>query len=90
MILKDIRDYSGIYLAVKLVDFKKAVDGLAHIVKQELKMDHFGNYLFLFYNYRRNKLKCLTLFRHQNNSNYPDDLLIPTNAINRLITSVTY
>jgi len=60
MILKDIREYSSIYLAVEPVDFRKAVDGLAHVVRQELKLDPFGNYLFLFCNKHRNKLKCLT------------------------------
>jgi transposase len=60
MILKDIRDYSGIYLAIEPVDFRKAIDGLAHVVQQELKLDPFGNHLFLFCNKQRNKLKCLT------------------------------
>jgi len=60
MILKDIRDYSDIYLAIEPVDFRKAVDGLAHIIRYELKLDPFGNYLFLFCNKHRNKLKCLT------------------------------
>jgi len=60
MILKSIRDYSRIYIAVEPVDFRKAVDGLAHVVRQELNLDPFGNYLFLFCNKHRNKLKCLT------------------------------
>ena len=60
MILKDICDYSDIYLAIEPVDFRKAVDGLAYVVQQELKLDPFGNYLFLFCNKRRNKIKCLT------------------------------
>jgi len=60
MLLKDIRDYSGIYVAIEPVDFRKAVDGLAHLVQQELRLDPFGNYLFLFCNKPRNKLKCLT------------------------------
>jgi len=60
MILKNIRDYSGIYIAIEPVDFRKAVDGLAYVVQQDLKMDPFGNYLFLFCNFRRNKLKCIT------------------------------
>jgi len=47
MILKSIRDYSGIYIAIEPVDFRKAVDGLAHVVRQELELDPFGNYLFL-------------------------------------------
>jgi transposase len=60
MIVKNIRDYSGIYIAIEPVDFRKAVDGLAYVVQQDLKMDPFGNYLFLFCNFRRNKLKCIT------------------------------
>ena len=68
MILKDIRDYSGIYLSIEPIDFRKAVDGLAHAVRQELKMDPFGNYLFLFCNKHR-KIEMLNIFRHQDNVN---------------------
>ena len=57
MLLKDIRDYSGIYLAIGATDLRRGVDGLAHIVKQEYGMDPFGNYLFLFCNKSRNRLK---------------------------------
>ena len=61
MLLKDIREYSGIYIACGItVDFRKSIDGLAHIVRQELQMDPFGNYLFLFCNRNRTRLKCLT------------------------------
>jgi len=59
MLLKDIREYSGIYVACVAVDFRKSIDGLAHMVRQELQMDPFGNYLFLFCNRKRNRLKCL-------------------------------
>ena len=59
MLLKSIREYSGIYLACVAVDFRKSIDGLAHMVKQELQMDPFGDYLFLFCNKKRNRLKCL-------------------------------
>jgi transposase len=40
------------------------VDGLAHIVKNKFQMDPFGNYLFLFCNKSRNKLKGLTWDRN--------------------------
>jgi transposase len=59
MLLKDIREYSGIFLACGVTDLRKAVDGLANIVKQEFHMDPFGNYLFLFCNKGRNRMKCL-------------------------------
>jgi len=59
MLLKDIREYSGIYLATGSTDLRKAVDGLAHIVRQEFRMDPFGNSLFLFCNKARNRLKGL-------------------------------
>jgi len=59
MLLKDIREYSGIFVACNATDLRKSVDGLAYAVKQEFQMDPFGNYLFLFCNRRRNRLKCL-------------------------------
>jgi transposase len=59
MLLKDINEYGGIYLATGATDLRKSVDGLAHIVKQDFQMDPFGNYLFLFCNKRRNRLKGL-------------------------------
>jgi transposase len=59
MLLKDIREYSGIYLATKATDLRKSVDGLANIVKQDFQMDPFGNYLFLFCNKNRNRMKGL-------------------------------
>jgi len=60
MLLKDIRSYSGIFLAIGATDLRKAVDGLANIVRQDFKMDPFGNYLFLFCNKARNRMKGLT------------------------------
>ena len=60
MLLKDISLYSGIYLCCGPTDLRKAVDGLSGIVRNELKMDPFGNYLFLFCNRARNRLKGLT------------------------------
>ena len=60
MLLKDIREYSGIYLAIGATDLRRAVDGLSHMVKQDFKMDPFGNYLFLFCNKSRTKLKALS------------------------------
>jgi transposase len=59
MLLKDIRDYSGIFLACGATDLRQSVDGLAHIVKQDFQMDPFGNHLYMFCNKRRNRLKCL-------------------------------
>jgi len=59
MLLKDIREYDGIFLACGWIDLRRSVDGLAHIVKQDFQMDPFGNYLFLFCNKRRNRLKGL-------------------------------
>lgn len=57
--LKEITSYDGIYLACEATDLRKSVDGLAVIVKQEFHMDPFGNYLFMFCNRDRNRLKCL-------------------------------
>ena len=59
MLLKKITDYDGIYMACGVTDLRKAVDGLANIVKRDFEMDPFGNYLFLFCNRARNRMKCL-------------------------------
>jgi len=58
--LKDIMNYDGIYLACGITDLRRAVDGLAIIVKQEFNMDPFENYLYLFCNRARNRLKALS------------------------------
>lgn len=59
MLLIDNSGYSVIYLACGATDLRKSVDGLAGIVKQDFKLDPFGNYLFLFCNKDRNRLKGL-------------------------------
>lgn len=58
--LKDISSYDGIYLACGSTDLRSSVDGLAIIIRQDFKMDVFGNYLFLFCNRKRNRLKGLS------------------------------
>ena len=60
MLLKNISEYNGIYLAIGPTDLRRAVDGLSHMVKQDFQMDPFGNYLFLFCNKNRNRLKALS------------------------------
>ena len=59
MLLKDVRSYSGIYLACGATDLRKSVDGLSNIVRQDFEMDPFGNFLFLFCNKKRNRMKGL-------------------------------
>ena len=60
MLLRDVRSYSGIYLACGSTDLRKAVDGLSNIVRNDFEMDPFGNYLFLFCNRSRNRMKALS------------------------------
>jgi transposase len=57
MLLRDENAYSAIYLAYGATDLRKSVDGLACIVKQDFKIDPFGNHLFLFCNKDRNRMK---------------------------------
>ena len=39
MLLKDIEEYTGIFLACGATDLRKSVDGLAHIIKRDFEMD---------------------------------------------------
>ena len=64
MLLKDIGSYSRIFLACGPTDLRKAVNGLSNIVRHDFQMDPFGNYLFLFCNRSRNRLKGLTWDRN--------------------------
>ena len=60
MLLKNISDFSAIYLACGSTGLRKSVDGLANIVRYDLELDPFGNYLFIFCNKGRNRMKALT------------------------------
>jgi transposase len=51
--------FSGIYLHRERVDFRKSINGLSAIVENEMKLDVFGRFLFLFCNRDRTRLKIL-------------------------------
>ena len=48
-----------ILVAVEAVDFRKGIDGLARVCREELKTDPFRGYLFVFRNKRGTALKLL-------------------------------
>lgn len=48
-----------ILLAVEPVDFRKGIDGLAHLCRQKLTTDPLSGALFVFSNKRRKALKIL-------------------------------
>lgn len=52
-------DMPAIFLYREPVDFRKAVQGLAAIVEQELGHNPFEGALYAFTNRRRTKIKCL-------------------------------
>jgi transposase len=58
--MKGINEYSIIYLACGSTDLRKSVDGLAQVIRQDFQMDPFENYLFLFCNKSRNRMKGLS------------------------------
>ena len=58
--LKDASSFDGIILALGATDLRKAVDGLALMVKQDFQMDPFENNIYLFCNKNRNRLKGLS------------------------------
>jgi len=49
-----------ILLAVKAVDFRKGIDGLACICRQLLNMDPFSGTVFIFRNRRKTAIRVLT------------------------------
>ena len=40
-------------------DFRKQINGLSIVVAEDMKLDPFGNFIFLFSNKRRNRIKIL-------------------------------
>jgi transposase len=49
-----------ILLAVRPVDFRKGIDGLAAVCRSVIDADPFGGYLFVFRNRRKTTIKALT------------------------------
>jgi len=54
-----LNNIEGIYLHREHVDFRKSIDGLASLVEQEMKLDVFGQHLFIFCNRNRTRMKVL-------------------------------
>lgn len=48
-----------VYLASGFVDFRKGINGLSVLVEQRLNLNPFSEYLFVFCNKRRDKIKIL-------------------------------
>ena len=57
--LGDISKAKNIYIACGYTDMRKAIDGLAAIVKENFAMDPMANNLFLFCGKRRDRIKAL-------------------------------
>ena len=52
-------NFDRIYIHREFVDFRKSVNGLTIIVQEEMNLDPFSKYLFVFSNRRRDRLKIL-------------------------------
>lgn len=51
--------FENIYLCCQHVDFRKGVGGLSSIIQDQLNLSPFSNYLFLFCNKSRKKVKAI-------------------------------
>ena len=49
-----------ILVAVKPVDFRKGIDGLAQICRQKIQSDPFSGYVFVFCNKKKTAIKIIT------------------------------
>ena len=51
---------STIYIASKAIDFRKGIDGIAAICRNQLNIQPMDGAIFLFYNKQINSIKILT------------------------------
>jgi len=54
-----LKDFARIYLHRDYIDFRKGINGLLIIVEEELELEPFEKYLFVFCNRRRDRMKIL-------------------------------
>ena len=55
----NIKKFDNIFFYKPFVDFRKGIYGLCSIVQDDMKLNPFNKYLFLFSNSKRNKIKAL-------------------------------
>ena len=54
-----LEQFDHIYIYRPFIDFRKGVRGLSVFVQEELELNPFKNYLFIFCNRRKNRIKAL-------------------------------
>ena len=57
-----LNDFTGadrVYIACGYTDLRRGIDGLAELVRQQFRLDPFGNTLFLFCGSKRDRIKAL-------------------------------
>jgi len=57
--MRSLKEFDGIYLHQDFVDMRRSIDGLSQTVIEEMELDIYGLYLFVFMNRNRNRLKIL-------------------------------
>lgn len=57
--MKGLTELGAVYLHREAVDFRKAINGLAAIVEQQMDLSPYSDAVFVFCNKRRDKLKVL-------------------------------
>ena len=55
----NIKKFDNIFFYRPFVDFRKGIVGLSSVVQDEMNLNPFAKYLFLFSNSKRNKIKAL-------------------------------
>lgn len=55
----NIKKFDNIFFYRPFVDFRKGIYGLCSVVQNEMELNPFEKYLFLFSNSKRNKIKLI-------------------------------
>ena len=57
--MKAISHFDKIFIHKEYIDFRKGVMSLAAIIQDDMELDPFKNYLFIFTNSSRNRLRII-------------------------------
>jgi hypothetical protein len=61
LVKHDYTDVKNIYIICGKTDMRKGIDGLATLIQDSLELDPYGDSIFLFAGWKKDRYKCLLI-----------------------------